>query len=132
MTPELKAKWLTALRSGQYAQGGGCFCRPASDGTKTYCCLGVLADIAGLHFVPQEPSDTPSGGGQPGMLLEEKDLVKEDGCGDGTILFSSEGLELFGLTEEKQSYLHKANDGTNVEQRKHSFAEIADWIEANL
>lgn len=43
MNPELKAKWVEALRSGEYQQGvmylkrDGCF-----------CCLGVLCEVAGL------------------------------------------------------------------------------------
>ncbi len=42
LPPELKAKWLEALRSGKYKQGRDTLC----DGTG-YCCLGVLSDIQG-------------------------------------------------------------------------------------
>lgn len=45
MNPEIKEKWLTALRSGDYVQGKGCLCRVEEDGSKTYCCLGVLTDL---------------------------------------------------------------------------------------
>lgn len=60
MKRELKDKWLAALRSGEYLQGvgrlyaAGCCCGEyqgvgrlyaAADG---YCCLGVLAKVAGL------------------------------------------------------------------------------------
>lgn len=41
MNPEIKAKWLTALRSGQYEQTTKALHRKA-DG---YCCLGVLCDV---------------------------------------------------------------------------------------
>lgn len=41
MNPEIKEKWLKALRSGDYKQGSH-FLRAADD---TYCCLGVLCDI---------------------------------------------------------------------------------------
>lgn len=41
MKPEIKAKWLAALRGGKYSQG--------KDHLKTkrgsFCCLGVLTDI---------------------------------------------------------------------------------------
>jgi hypothetical protein len=41
MKPEVKAKWLEALRSGDYKQG--------KDGLRknddTFCCLGVLCDV---------------------------------------------------------------------------------------
>lgn len=41
MNPEIKQKWLSALRSGKYKQGKGRL--RAQD---TFCCLGVLCDIA--------------------------------------------------------------------------------------
>lgn len=40
MNPEVKAKWVAALRSGQYKQGVNCL----RDGD-TFCCLGVLCDV---------------------------------------------------------------------------------------
>lgn len=40
MNPEIKAKWVAALRSGKYKQGQG----ELRDGKK-FCCLGVLCDI---------------------------------------------------------------------------------------
>lgn len=42
MPKELKAKWVAALRSGEYKQGIGAM-RSADDG---YCCLGVLEMVA--------------------------------------------------------------------------------------
>ena len=44
MEAELKAKWLAALRSGEYKQGMG-FLFNAVEGC--YCCLGVLNICAG-------------------------------------------------------------------------------------
>lgn len=40
--PEIKAQWLHALRSGEYAQGQG-HLRSKED---KFCCLGVLTDLA--------------------------------------------------------------------------------------
>jgi hypothetical protein len=40
MNPEVKAKWLAALRSGEYQQTDSCL-RDA----KGFCCLGVLTDL---------------------------------------------------------------------------------------
>ena len=40
MTPESKAKWLAALRSGKYKQGKGML---KCEGR--YCCLGVAVEI---------------------------------------------------------------------------------------
>lgn len=44
MNPELKEKWLKALRSNNYKQGTGCLRHKAQE---TFCCLGVLCDISG-------------------------------------------------------------------------------------
>lgn len=41
MNPEIKDKWLSALRSGEYKQTDGSLKTPEG-----YCCLGVLCDIA--------------------------------------------------------------------------------------
>lgn len=48
MDPELKAKWLEALRSGKYEQGRGSLCY---DGK--HCCLGVLQDVVGKDQLPR-------------------------------------------------------------------------------
>lgn len=40
MNGEVKAKWIAALRSGEYQQGNGCL---HQDGK--FCCLGVLCDL---------------------------------------------------------------------------------------
>ena len=42
MNPTIKAKWLKALRSGDYKQTTGAL---YADGG--YCCLGVLCDVLG-------------------------------------------------------------------------------------
>ena len=40
MNAAIKAKWVAALRSGEYQQGAGRLC----DGT-AFCCLGVLSNL---------------------------------------------------------------------------------------
>lgn len=40
MTPEFKALWIEALRSGKYKQGRGALRRG-----DTFCCLGVACDL---------------------------------------------------------------------------------------
>lgn len=42
LPPDLKTKWLEALRSGQYKQGTSCLHNEDS-----YCCLGVFSEIQG-------------------------------------------------------------------------------------
>lgn len=43
MNRELKAKWLTALRDGSHKQGRFRLRRASEE---TFCCLGVLCDVA--------------------------------------------------------------------------------------
>lgn len=45
MKPEVKKKWVEALRSGQYVQGHKALRIQQRDGSYTFCCLGVLCDI---------------------------------------------------------------------------------------
>jgi hypothetical protein len=40
MKPEIKEKWIAALRSGKYKQGAGSLRK-----IDLFCCLGVLCDI---------------------------------------------------------------------------------------
>ena len=44
MNPEIKERWLDALRSGEYQQGQNRLRQTKGD-TVTYCCLGVLCDL---------------------------------------------------------------------------------------
>ena len=47
MNPEIKTKWLEALRSGEYRQGRGYLKQRATEFDKPrHCCLGVLSEIA--------------------------------------------------------------------------------------
>lgn len=46
MNPEVKAQWVQALRSGDYDQGRGFLQQIDDRGKATYCCLGVLCDLA--------------------------------------------------------------------------------------
>lgn len=41
MKPEIKKRWIEALRSGKYNQGRGYLCKDDS-----FCCLGVLCELA--------------------------------------------------------------------------------------
>jgi hypothetical protein len=45
MKKKIADMWVQALRSGEYKQGRTALCRVYEDGSKTYCCLGVLCDL---------------------------------------------------------------------------------------
>ena len=48
--PVTKHQWIDALRSGKYDQCTGALAKPDPDtGAMSYCCLGVLATIAGVE-----------------------------------------------------------------------------------
>lgn len=51
LKPDVKAKWLEALRSGQYQQGRFYLHRELDEGRDQFCCLGVLCDIAAKEGV---------------------------------------------------------------------------------
>ena len=104
LDPELKAKWLEALRNNQYEQG-----RERLHNNGRYCCLGVLAVVSGA---PVEAINLK------GTLVEYdapklRSFLRQD------------------MDREIQCKLENMNDGVEGE-RQHSFSEIADWVEANL
>ena len=104
MKHELKTKWIKALRSGKYRQGRG----RLKYGDR-YCCLGVLRHIS-------DPKDTRHS--------------------SNTLTY--EQMKDYGM--DMHSPLHilsNMNDGREPTYgdkpgKKHSFAEIADYIEKNL
>lgn len=45
MNPDVKAKWIAALRSGNYKQAKHRLRIEHTDGSASYCCLGVLCEL---------------------------------------------------------------------------------------
>lgn len=67
MNPEVKARWVEALRSGRYprAKGALCVLDPDDLDRRTvlgYCCLGVLTELAVDAGVLDVSPDTSGGG----------------------------------------------------------------------
>jgi hypothetical protein len=53
-------KWYEALYSGQFKQGQGVYCRKNIETDEcSYCCLGVLSHVAGIHPIGWK-DDSPS------------------------------------------------------------------------
>jgi hypothetical protein len=46
----LQTKWLEALESGEWMQTTDVLKRPNAEGKYSYCCLGVLCELAGLEW----------------------------------------------------------------------------------
>lgn len=109
MDPALKAKWVSALRSGDYLQARGTL----FDG-KGHCCLGVLCKVVGLPI-------REDGGGVVGHGDEEASYSSYEP------IFELVG----GYVASHQCSMR--NDGSRPEGLKpHSFSEIASYIEENL
>lgn len=102
MTKAERDQWVEALRSGKYKQAQG----HLRDGDG-YCCLGVKRDIDGASWERTES----------GAYCTEV---------DGTQFPSSITLERWGLSEADKWKVADLNDVG------WTFAEIADWIEANV
>lgn len=102
MDPELKAKWVEALRSGNYQQG-----RYSLKKDGKYCCLGVLCEVAGV---------TASGDG--GLYVIH-----------GRVWTTTIPYGAFGLTDTQISNLTDLNDSQGP---SNPFPDIANFIEKNL
>lgn len=99
LDPEFKAKWLAALRSGEYKQGRFELYKAMTD---RYCCLGVAGLLCGYT--------------KEGM----------DGWNCLQSFVNAPELIRVGAQNGVAASLIEMND------QGHSFAEIADYIEANL
>lgn len=67
MNPEVKAKWLEALRSGRYTQGKGALCCRVN-GVQQYCCLGVLCEVLQVPAISSVGSNFTSYSDADGLL----------------------------------------------------------------
>lgn len=118
MDTEIKEKWVTALRSGEYNQGENCLKVVNSKDEERHCCLGVLCEVVdGVTF----------GDGRfhykdnTGVAALPTELVDDLGLNGPEVRI--EALDNTTLTA--------FNDGLG-DKDKHSFDEIADIIEKHL
>ncbi len=120
MNEEIKRAWLTALRSGEYQQG-----RQALRRDNAFCCLGILCDLhrkAGLGEWHDGKTETYYDGDPSGLSRSVQAWAELDGR-----------YPLIGGVD-----IAELNDGAEGDDEKfptilpHSFAEIADLIEARL
>ena len=113
MNRDVQARWVAALRSGEYPQTTGCL-RDA-DG---YCCLGVLTDLAVKDGVGGWGTDfDPSLGFLPRLVVEWAGLAVSNPNLTGVIDGDDTG----------DSYPASASNDDGV-----PFSTIADAIEAQL
>lgn len=111
MNAKLKAKWLRALRGGQYKQGT----RTLVDATGTrFCCLGVLADIQGFEWID----------GIDGNLVPIRPNGRKALVGEGNDMLPPKHAG--GLNVCEQVDLAEMNDDGGT------FKKIADYIETRF
>jgi hypothetical protein len=128
MNADIKAKWVAALRSGEYQQGRGRL--KTGD---AFCCLGVLCDCYGKEHPDSQWIDNslkegsfafragnhhPNAYGPPFEVLEWAGLPSSD-----IRVRVSDVARTVGVDE--------LNDGTHGIE-PFSFAQIADAIEEQL
>lgn len=142
MKPQIKQKWVDALRSGKYTQTRQCLRKG-----DTFCCLGVLSDI----YI----SNTKAAHWQEGNRYDEvraltwkQEPENEEDYEDG---FEESELPKpiktwAGVDDDTMTILMGMNDGEKdyanpiipeKEERPfltppQPFSVIADWIEENL
>lgn len=104
MDAKIKARWIAALRSGEYQQGAG----QLHNSHNQFCCLGVLAAISG-ECAWDEAGDAFVGGKQ--VSSSDEFYLRP---------------EFAGLSRDVQKSLAKMNDNGR------SFTEISDYIEKNI
>lgn len=108
MTPELKAKWIEALRSGEYKQT-----KDYLHTAEGYCCLGVLCEVWN------------EGRWEPGALNDVYRFAYED---DKFAGFLNDAVcDALGLDSAQMRTLADMND-----RKDKLFAEIAAYIEEKL
>lgn len=113
MNPEIKEKWLEALRSGDYQQGTGRL--KTIDGK--FCCLGVLCDL----YAKERGIE---------WKLRSHGYIFD---GNATLLprSATEWASIRSAPRVEEGYLMWLNDGS-AKLRQHTFTEIADLIEEQL
>lgn len=119
INPNLKQRWVKALRSGEYNQGDEYLC----DSYNNFCCLGVLADIEyDGDWIKDNKSDV---WGLRGTNRQEPEtnIGFENICKH---FLPTNFANKCGLSIETQEDLADLNDSGD------SFETIAEWIDCNL
>lgn len=127
MDKRIKALWLDALRSGEYEQTKGVLTRVNRDGEKSYCCLGVLCDVAVKDGFLDIETTTKAMGHVDYIAYNNFDTILPPSVQEWAGLFTETGgLPGRIVDDEDDTY------GTLTELNDHAeydFNQIADVIE---
>jgi hypothetical protein len=105
MKQDIKAKWISALRSGEYEQG-----KQALKLDHTFCCLGVLCDI---HS-------------------KETGTEWKDGYYNESRSFLPRAVIYWAELEENPNIYYNTMSLSSLNDSGSTFLQIADLIEAQL
>jgi hypothetical protein len=112
LSEPFRTQWIEALRSGKYQQASGSLMK-VEDGTIGYCCLGVACKIVGIadnHL--HGYGSTANLSSDVNQVLPRMLRYEVDGIEGDAIDFRGECIDM--------------NDN-----KRYSFAQIADWLEQN-
>jgi hypothetical protein len=126
MPAKIKAKWLKALRSGEYKQAKGTMYNPKTCG---FCCLGVLEHVVSGGKVEDDPESESGFRCEPSMSWYKDNGIKvrddnssyEPGYSDDPTI-----QELMDMNDGKYDW----NNSKRI--RSKPFSVIANWIEKNI
>ena len=128
MNPEVKTKWVEALRSDKYEQGFGVL-RTKTD---KFCCLGVLCDLYSQEH--PEVQFKENGTGMSYFFMDRMNVLPDEVV-SWAGLANPAGAEVTINGVKDELWIH--NDGCNMRNtnrppRSATFKEIADAIEEQL
>jgi len=124
MDKELRDKWVEALRSGKYKQGKAKLAEKNTDGSFSYCCLGVLCDVANLKYIVDKASGTN------GIIEAKAYYINDERHRSFAFLpldprFQNIWENVMSCDSMEQHLITMNDEGS-------TFEEIADWIEKNV
>lgn len=118
---EYKDKWIAALRSGEYKQGRATLCATQGDGSRAYCCLGVLAELDGVLEKDPDFSDFQLG-------------VREGVDHINAFMYTGKGEHLTSVNVDAPEGIDGGGDPlpwmvAHLNDMGWSFEQIADYLE---
>jgi len=115
MTPELKRKWIKALRSGEYRKSTAVLKRFFRTTEPRHCCIGVLCELVKDDFEDAK-----------NLIQRRPDFGGHASRTSVGAIMDFRTLGHVGLSNEHQKTL------TNMNDKGASFDRIANWIEKRL
>lgn len=131
MNPEVKQKWIDALRSGNYEQG--------SEKLRTvngYCCLGVLCDI----YAQENNTQWKFSGNEETNLqpmdywyfLDQSEFLPQSVMNWAGLGTHNPSVRVYCEDSDGEDERYYNDEIANVNDSGYSFSQIADIIQQQL